>query len=62
MSKLYYKKYLNQIQSSLIKKPKDFSKFVKNRQKTNIILYNITRDDITINNMESTINEFKLFF
>jgi hypothetical protein len=62
MSKLCYNKYVEQIQSCMTNNPKYFWSFIRNKQKNNVILYNIT-DGITVEkNMDDTVNIFKSYF
>jgi len=60
MSKLCYNKYVEQIQSYMTNNPRYFWSYIKNKQKNNVIPYNIT--DGIAKNMDDTVNMFKSYF
>lgn len=62
ISKLWYERHLEKIQSSLTNNPKYFWKFVKNKQKSNTIPHNITYGDTASTSLDETVNMFKLYF
>jgi len=62
MSKLCYNKYVEQIQSYMKNNPRYFWSYIKNKQKINVIPYNITDGIAVAKNVDDTVNMLKSYF
>lgn len=62
LSKLFYNKYVEQIQSYMTNDPKYFWSFIKNKHKCNDIPCNITDGIVDAKNIDDTVNIFKSYF